>query len=74
MADLSFETDIKPLFRDQDRQAMLFAFDLHAYAAVRDNAADILAVVQDGSMPCDSPWPPERVETFRSWKDGGANP
>jgi len=53
---------------------MLFAFDLHAYAAVRDNAADILAVVQDGSMPCDAPWPPERVETFRSWKDGGANP
>ncbi|HVL88765.1 MAG TPA: hypothetical protein VM841_00875 [Actinomycetota bacterium] len=74
MADLSFETDIKPLFRDKDRQAMMFAFDLHEYASVRDNAADILAEVESGNMPCDAPWAPEQVETFRAWKDGGASP
>lgn len=73
MADLSFETDIKPLFRDKDRQAMMFAFDLHEYAAVRDNADDILARIEDGSMPCDAPWTAEQMETFRSWKDGGKN-
>lgn len=74
MADLSFETDIKPLFRDKDRQAMMFAFDLYEYAAVRDNAADILAIVEAGDMPCDGAWPAENVEAFRAWKDGGANP
>ena len=74
MADLSFETDIKSLFRDKDRQAMMFAFDLHEYAAVRDNATDILAMVESGDMPCDGAWTPDQVGAFRSWKDGGANP
>lgn len=53
---------------------MMFAFDLHEYAAVRDNAGDILEAVEGGSMPCDAPWSPEQIEAFRSWKDGGTNP
>ena len=31
---LSFELDIRPLFRDKDRNAMLKAFDLWSYADV----------------------------------------
>jgi len=30
----------------------------------------ILATFPDGSMPCDGPWPQERVDLFRSWLHG----
>jgi hypothetical protein len=63
----SFERDIKPLFRLDDREVMEFAFDLHRYEDVRDNAALILERLEDGSMPCDGPWPDEQVERFRAW-------
>src|SRR6476469_4123712 len=46
----SFETDIKPLFRDRDRGAMLRAFDLWSYDDVKANADRILAAVRAGSM------------------------
>ena len=35
---LSFERDIKPLFRAKDRDSMLTAFDLFDYDDVVDNA------------------------------------
>ena len=44
-----FEVDIKPLFRQHDRQAMEFAFDLWSYGDVRAHAADISARLQNGS-------------------------
>jgi hypothetical protein len=70
LAGPSFERDIKPLFRDFDRASMLsFGLDLHDYQQVRDRADDILARLEDGSMPCDGAWPPERVALFRSWRD-----
>jgi len=69
--DLSFERDIKPLFREADREAMNFAFDLWSYDDVSENASDIVRVLRDGSMPCDSSWPPERVMTFESWINAG---
>jgi hypothetical protein len=72
MADqLSFETDIKPLFRDKDRDAMLAAFDLFDYDDVVERAADIVASVRSGQMPCDGAWPAERVEKFQQWIDAG---
>jgi len=71
---LSFATDIKPLFRQHDRQSMEKAFDLWSYDDVRAHASDILARVENGSMPCDGAWPAERVEVFRRWVDGGAAP
>ena len=48
---LSFATDIRGLFRDFDREAMLmFAdFDLHRYEDVRDHADAILARIEDGT-------------------------
>ena len=69
---MSYETDIRPLFREGDRTAMLFAFDLWSHAEVRDNADAILERLEEGTMPCDAAWPAEQVETFRAWVDAGA--
>jgi hypothetical protein len=67
----SFETDVRPLFRDEDRDAMEYVFDLHSYEDVRTNAEIIHERLADGSMPCDEEWPEERVAVFRSWIDAG---
>ncbi len=64
---MGYETDIKPLFREEDRAAMDFIFDLWSYDDVKSDAAIILERLEDGTMPCDDPWPPEQVETFRAW-------
>jgi len=71
---LSYEQDIRPLFRDQDRARMEWAFDLWSYGDVKDNAPGILERVEDGSMPCDGAWPPDRIQTFKTWVDEGMNP
>jgi hypothetical protein len=68
----TFETDIKPLFRERDRDSMLRSFDLWAYSDVVGNGEAIARRLADGSMPCDGAWPSEQVELFRSWLDGGA--
>lgn len=70
----SFDTDIKPLFRDGDRRAMRYAFDLWSYDDVKEHAEDILGRVEDGSMPCDMPWEEDLVDLFRSWLDDGMAP
>lgn len=70
----SFERDIRPLFRDEDADAMDFAFDLRSYDDVRENAAEIYERVEDGSMPCDAEWPKHHVELFRSWIESGMAP
>ena len=63
----TFENDIKPLFRQADRDAMKWAFDLWSEDDVRANADAILERIEDGSMPCDGEWPAEQTEKFRSW-------
>ena len=68
---MSFECDIRPLFRESDRDAMEAWFDLWAWEDVRDNAAEILERLEDGSMPCDDPWPEERITLFRRWLEAG---
>jgi hypothetical protein len=50
---------------------MLFAFDLWAYADVRDNASAILERVRAGTMPCDTSWSEDRVAAFARWTDEG---
>jgi hypothetical protein len=71
---VSFATDIKPLFRELDRQSMQRAFDLWSFNDVRAHASDILERVKSGSMPCDGAWPPERVQVFQRWVDNGSAP
>ena len=71
MADLSFERDIRPLFRDEDVESMSGHFDLASYEDVRDHAEAIHARLADGSMPCDGAWPEDDVERFAQWMDAG---
>ena len=68
---LSFERDIKPLFRDKDRDSMMAAFDLFDYADVADNAAAIVGSLRSGQMPCDGPWPDADVDRLQLWIDAG---
>jgi len=68
---VSFETDVKPLFRERDRESMLAAFDLWSYDDVVQHADAILDQVQAGTMPCDSAWPKAHVDLFRRWAEGG---
>jgi hypothetical protein len=67
----TFDSDIKPLFRETDRDSMQSLFDLWSYDDVKANADRILAVVRAGSMPCDGGWPEERVDLLQRWVDGG---
>jgi hypothetical protein len=71
---MSYERDIKPLFRETDRESMLETFDLWSYDDVVENADAILGVLESGSMPCDGAWPEDDVETFRSWAQAGTAP
>ena len=68
---VSYDEHIKPLFREDDREAMRFAFDLWSYEDVSANATAIFDKVGAGAMPCDGAWPPERVGLFRRWMDTG---
>jgi len=71
---VSFATDISPLFRERDRQAMSWAFDLGSYDDVRAHAEGILGRLAAGRMPCDGAWPEERIEVFRRWAQTGMQP
>lgn len=68
---MGFAADIKPLFREDDRAAMDFAFDLWSFEDVKTNADVILERVEDGTMPCDKPWSNKQIEVLRSWIDAG---
>jgi hypothetical protein len=71
---VSYETDVRPLFRDRDRSAMSFAFDLFSYDDVKASSSAILEQLESGSMPCDAPWSDEHVELFRGWVEQGCAP
>ena len=72
----TFDNDVKPLFRERDRGAMLSVaqFDLWSRDDVAEHSQEILQRVEDGSMPCDESWPEERVATFRHWVESGMAP
>lgn len=65
----SFARDIQPLFREDDREAMIYAFDLWDYTDVCTHAQVILERIEDGSMPCDEKWPKAQITLLRSWID-----
>jgi hypothetical protein len=68
---MHFDEDVKPLFRESDRNAMRFAFDLWSVEDVSTHADAILGQLAAGTMPCDGAWPAEQVDTFRRWMDEG---
>jgi truncated hemoglobin YjbI len=71
---VGFTAHIRPLFREHDRRSMLFALDLWSADDVRGHAADVLQRLENGSMPCDRAWPPDRIDVFRRWVDTGMRP
>lgn len=69
---LTFAKDIRPLFREDDVNTMnRYGLDLSSYEQVKNNASKIYETVADGSMPCDEPWPKDRVALFKRWMDEG---
>ena len=68
---LSFERDIRPLFRAKDRDSMLAAFDLFDYEDVAENADAIAGSLRSGQMPCDGAWPGSQVDPLQQWIDAG---
>jgi hypothetical protein len=71
---VSFQANIKPLFREHDRKSMQFSFDLWSRDDVQAHATDILEQLTGGSMPCDGAWPADRVEVFKRWTESGFQP
>jgi CDGSH-type Zn-finger protein/truncated hemoglobin YjbI len=72
--ELSFEANIKQLFRQRDRDSMRFVFDLWSHDDVSAHADEILERIRAGTMPCDGAWPPARVEVLARWVAAGTPP
>lgn len=68
---VSFEQDIRPLFRPEDQESMAWAFDLSSYDDVTEHAGAILDRLREGSMPCDGEWADEDVDRFERWIETG---
>jgi len=68
---ISFEQHVKPLFREQDRRSMKWAFDLWSHDDVAQNSDAILQRLRSGTMPCDGAWPDEQVAVFADWMEAG---
>ena len=69
--ELGFASDIKPMFRQKDRDAMHRAFDLWSYADVAAHADAIGQRLKQGTMPCDGAWPEAQVDLFELWVEQG---
>ena len=70
---VSFADDIRPMFRDSpDVDGMKeYGLDLSSYEDVRKHAGVIYSLLENGSMPCDGPWPEEQTKLFKRWMDEG---
>jgi hypothetical protein len=73
---LSFAKDIRPLFRDSpDVDSMKdYGLDLSSFTDVKAQAEEIYTRILDGSMPCDDPWPKDRIALFKRWIEEGMAP
>ncbi|MEQ3549645.1 CDGSH iron-sulfur domain-containing protein [Pseudonocardia nematodicida] len=71
---VGFAAHVRGLFRPRDRGSMRFVFDLWECDDVAEHADEILGRLRDGSMPCDGPWPEDRVAVFARWIDDGRRP
>ncbi len=41
---------------------------------VKARAQEIYGTLEDGSMPCDEPWPKDKLALFKRWMDEGMAP
>jgi hypothetical protein len=67
-----WDRDVRAMFREGDREEMMYIFDLWRYEDVRDNADAIFARVSDGTMPCDEPWSQDQINLFDAWIKAGS--
>jgi hypothetical protein len=75
MANVSYATDISPLFRTFDIESMQpTGLDLSSYAAVKQKAEAIYRVLAAKKMPCDNPWSESKTQKIKDWIDGGMLP
>ncbi len=68
---LSFNSDIRSMFRELDVVQMIGYFDLSKYEDVKSNAESIYERLADGTMPCDDAWPDAQIAKFKMWIDEG---
>ena len=68
---VSFDIDVKPLFRSRDRESMLSHFDLWSYEDVSAHSTAIVARLRAGTMPCDGAWPTQQIGLLQRWVDTG---
>jgi hypothetical protein len=71
---LSFATDIRPLFRDEDITCMDGSgvhLDDFAWMSIPTNARSVYDQVATGAMPPDEPWSSDHVSLFKKWMDAG---
>ena len=69
--ELSYARDIRPLFREKDRDSMMRHFDLFEYSDVVEHADAIVGALRSGKMPCDGAWPASHVDKVQQWIDQG---
>ena len=61
---ISFDRQMKPLFRAGDRDSMISRFDLWPHDDVSRESDASLARLRDGLPPCDGAWTDEQVALF----------
>ncbi|MFN2445054.1 MAG: hypothetical protein ABR606_05655 [Vicinamibacterales bacterium] len=73
---LSYEADIRPMFRNRDVESMkqFGSFDLSRFEHVRIHASRIYSRLASKTMPCDDPWSEDQIARFKDWMDGGMAP
>jgi hypothetical protein len=70
---LTYWKDIRPKFRDVPdiRDMKRHGIKLDDPNDVVNRADDIYSRLEDGSMPCDNPWPQDWIDTFGCWIQTG---
>ena len=74
---VSYQSDIKPMFTQMDRDHMLKMMDLWSYDDAKAHADAIYACVESGKMPppgTEPRWPADKVQRFKQWIEDGCLP
>lgn len=71
---VGFQAQIKPLFREGDRDAMRAHFDLWSYNDVSEHADAILSRLVEGSMRATARGPTPRSTSSNDGRKTGSSP
>ncbi len=72
---LSYQTDIRPLFRDFDLETLkrFDRIDLNSLDSVRAHIETLRERLQAGKLPYDACWSSKQIALFRRWINQGMN-